>query len=754
MGSHVRPRRPGPESSSPDGNRDSTGQRFFFAAPLVLQWMATLRCPLNCSHCLSATDKEMADMPLDAALDLVRQAAAAGVQDFLVTGGEPLVREDLPEVIEALGKEGLPWSLNTACMPGPDIRRAMERHPPAFVAVSLDGPQQVHDSFRGRDGAWCEAMEAIRYFSSSIGCEVTAGTTVTTHNYPLLEETFHIAANSGATAWGLHLLVPEGRAKERRELFLSRKQLKRLLPFVARKRHYFRVGLADEFGYCGDWEVLVRDVPLLCGAGRAQCVVLPSGDVVPCTTIDLSTSAGNLNSRTLMEIWRDGFAELRRNTPGDDCRGCGYFTACRGGCWLQRRDGEKCFKDTWEIPGLLKTAAGVALCLGLAAAGGDVRGQERPAAPKKPAAAAIAAQPEKRTRPQWQDKPLTSTETGAGIESWIVQWYGAQLPSLRRRPHGRQPALWKADPETMPPELAADPAGSYFLNFIAKGVSPETVARAQHTLACLATKQRSMALAALLWRNLLEPTLDGADPALRSMEDRHALADTLTTLAQTAESWRKEILEGKLDPYLARDRVPLIYRFEMSKAMIPAPSWLVMTRDTQSERWGVNSNDDSKKEATDDILKRHPLAGELRLVLSQVPRRGLELQHSPGKEGDHPIFDIFTLAETGKQAINVTLRWLHDEKNSYDLLLPAGAQLTYIDLLRLVHQQHGDTIRKKTGEARVSQARHVMQTNPLFLVHQRNIVKAHETPHKEGAPESLPDGLDSARAYLADFWMY
>ncbi len=63
-------------------------QHRYLPRPRLIQWLATLRCELSCPHCLAAADAaELADMPLAAALDLVDQAAALGVGQFLITGG-------------------------------------------------------------------------------------------------------------------------------------------------------------------------------------------------------------------------------------------------------------------------------------------------------------------------------------------------------------------------------------------------------------------------------------------------------------------------------------------------------------------------------------------------------------------------------------------------------------------------------------------------------------------------------------------
>ncbi|MCD4706180.1 MAG: radical SAM protein, partial [Candidatus Sabulitectum sp.] len=344
--------------------------------PILVQWMATLKCNLSCRHCLSASmDNAFTDMPLHSVRKLIDEVAEMGVEEFLITGGEPLARKDIPDIADYLGFRGQNWTLNTAAMPSEYQMTAFKKNSPGFVAVSLDGPREVHDSFRGRKGSWQEAVDAIRFFKSLPGVRVCAGTTVTSVNYRHLEETFHLVAASGADQWGIHLLVPEGRAAYSNDLFLSKRQLKKLIMFVARKRKYFQVEMADEIGYLGGFEPLVRDFPMTCGAGKSQCVILPDGEVVPCTTLDRSFSAGNIHHRPLREIWEEGFSKLRNYEPEGECRECIYHPACRSGCWLQRKNGKECFREIWHVPNSLKTAAGITVCLGALAAGRS-RGSE------------------------------------------------------------------------------------------------------------------------------------------------------------------------------------------------------------------------------------------------------------------------------------------------------------------------------------------------------------------------------------------
>ena len=740
MGSYTSTRFHG-HNAGPAG--DEHHARFGWTrAPAAVQWMATLDCPLTCGHCLAPADhKGGPEMSLPEVRSLVEQVADAGVDEFLVTGGEPLVREDLPEVIGLLGQRRVRWSLNTAVMPGREVREAVASHPPSFVAVSLDGPAKVHDRFRGKVGAFEESLEAIRFFSSLEGCAVAAGTTVTSRNYGRLSETLGLVAGSGAGSWGIHLLVPEGRAKGRDDLFLSRRQLSGLLKFVAHKRNYFPVNMADEIGYCGDMEPLLRDVPLSCGAGRAQCVVLPDGEVVPCTTLDKSCSAGNVRDLPLMEIWENGFGEQRSWRPEGRCATCEYQRACGGGCWLQRRKGTHCFKDVWHVPGVLKTAAGVAVCLGLvvgATEGLSPNAQTRP--PPKPAS----------VRVPWHTIGSASMieETGGGIEQLILARYGGGLKRAFGRPMPIKKDVRPAKAVETPP-AEKDPAFTFFEAFVA-GEAPKDFVKLQKSIdVALETKERSLAFSALLWRTLAEACLEGKAPAERSAEEVAALRDSLAALTAATLAWRAEIFNRKLDPYLARNRVHVRYRFEMSKAMRPPPPWLALARDTQEERWGGGFKAAVEKDPLDGFLERHPYGERMELKLALVvPWVSDEVGGRKGTGTETSlafgIFDILEVPEGG--SLKMAVAW---GESQYEVSL-AGGVYAYPDILRAVHEQNERDLMGEVSNLEYPHRHRLGETNSLLLP----AVLAFEQRSKEHVDGKRPSGSRSLDWWLADFWLF
>ncbi len=646
--------------------------------PRLVQWMATLRCPLCCGHCLAAGD-DAQDMPAVEAGRLIEQVAAMGVEEFLLTGGEPLSRPDLPDIIHMLRANGVRWSLNTAIMPDRGTREAMEQWPPGFVAVSVDGPEEIHDAFRGRPGTFRRALESISYFTRLSPNGVAAGTTVTTKNFRHLPATFGVVLESGASQWGLHLPVPEGRAAGRKDLFLSRRQLKRLLRFAASKRNHFPVVMADEIGYCGSWEPLVRGGPFFCGAGRAQCVVLPDGEVVPCTTLDRSTSAGNVLRQPLREIWNTGFAALRRWRPEGKCRSCRYAVACRGGCWLQRRHGTECFRDVWRVSAPAM-AAGLAVCVGLAAAG-QVSAAEVPA-PTAPSA-------------QVTDVEAANMQI---LQRSIVLWYASQFRG-HRVPDIAQVRLGLS--RTLPD----DPGARYFLRFTDGELPREIEAGAKEITDALETKQRSLCLIGLAWRDVTEWCIEGTPPYRRTEAERKALREVVGKLGETAETWRSEIFRQELDPYLRR---PFRYRrFLMSKA---GPSAFDrFSEGLARKRWGASPD------MAEQSLADHPYAETMNLKFELRGTTRLQCVRSGTTSDVDGTLRVFDLLIVPKQegAGPVVLRFSVGGQD-LEATLPPGTELTYGDVLRLVHEQNAKAFEGKSFD-RFLVVGNVYRASPLAL---------------------------------------
>jgi radical SAM protein with 4Fe4S-binding SPASM domain len=306
--------------------------------PVAVQWLTTTACDLSCPHCrIDAGRRSDGELTTDEARRLlIDELVPLGRPTLVLSGGELLLRRDIPELVEYARRSGIEWSMHTHGKHVSRIESLLRRHPPGLAAISLDGPAPFHDRFRGRQGSFASALEAVRLLKEC-GCrEVVIGTTVSRDNADLMADLFPIVARSGADSWGLHLLAPEGRGGECATLMPTREQMRRVAAFVRRRRSFFPIELCNEWGGAGPNDYLYRDAPFLCGAGRITCVVSATGEVLPCMTSDASESVGNVRSERLSLLWSRGFGKFRRK--GEDPASDGED------CWLQTRHGSECHK--------------------------------------------------------------------------------------------------------------------------------------------------------------------------------------------------------------------------------------------------------------------------------------------------------------------------------------------------------------------------------------------------------------------------
>ncbi len=648
--------------------------------------MATRACPLSCPHCLSDDPSCEQELSLDEVASLFDQIAVMQVPELLITGGEPMCRPDMHEVIGLLEKRKLHYSLNTAVMPNEKCQRAMRDWPPRFAAVSVDGPAPIHDAFRGRPGAFAASLEAISLYAELTGGHVAAGTTVTATNFPYLDETFGEVIDSAASSWGLHLMVPEGRAGAQPELRLSVRQIKELIDLATRYRRCFPVTMADEIGFCGQLEPLLRDTPFYCGAGRAQCVILPDGHVVPCTTTDRSTSAGSVRDSTLYDLWEHGFSDLRRYQARGRCRGCAYDSVCAGGCWLQRRHDEHCFRPAWEPSGRLPKTLG-AVCFGLAACGPPTTPANVTSTTATTATAATVT------------LPTTAPSASATLPTDSSELPFDRCASAQLRSNTDETAIRYIE------KLAAkDPALPAILSMIRHQRPVDLETRIQRIRTSMSHKTPSLLLASLWWRDLAEWCLDCTGPDKRTAAERALIRDTMAAIGKKTTAWRLELFRKRLDPFLFRVRGPR--DFLITKALRPRP--LNERDDAQLKHWALPAQEYAQqpKKITEAYLKRFPYAFSQRLTLTVAPGSKLQ-RRSPATTAavaNTEPFDIFDIliVPPGDEPVNIELtddktielpdgtkRRLKGPIAKLQVALPAGSEVSYPDVLRLMFEQHG-----------------------------------------------------------------
>jgi len=285
------------------------------------------------------------------AKELIDDIARIGARRLLISGGEPLLRPDLPVLLEhALRRSVTPALLSNGSLVS-ERWEEIRSFRYFLYMTSLDGPPEVHDRLR-RAGSFDRAMAALENFAS-IGVRTrVVKTIVHPANLPSLPKLAHCLESSAATDWQLAPVMEAGRARNQGAYQLSGQDWQWLIEFVEGQGG--RNGLNVEFAHtCAHVHTLTGRLgprPVFCGAGLTRCAVMPNGDVLACgQAYDLVAPEGNIRRKPLSQVWRNGFKEQRRFAQPPECCGCPYWSACQGSCWAQRQKGGECLKAVLPV---------------------------------------------------------------------------------------------------------------------------------------------------------------------------------------------------------------------------------------------------------------------------------------------------------------------------------------------------------------------------------------------------------------------
>ena len=190
----------------------------FNMAPFTIAWEVTRACAYACVHCRANAmhTPDPHELNHAEALALIDRIAEFGNQPILIfTGGDPMMRKDLHELIAYANGKGLRCSLTPTATALPTIERLEQVRDAGVkrIALSLDAPSPaIHDAFRQVEGSWQPTMDTL-HRAQQIGMSVQVNTTVAKHNVDILDQMVPFIQEVGAVQWSLFFLVPTGRAQ-------------------------------------------------------------------------------------------------------------------------------------------------------------------------------------------------------------------------------------------------------------------------------------------------------------------------------------------------------------------------------------------------------------------------------------------------------------------------------------------------------------------------------------------------------------
>jgi len=335
------------------GKRAKVVKGISSGAPRIISWNITLRCPLKCSHCyVDAGEKEAAGvLGTKEALSVIDQICESGKPVVVLSGGEPLLREDIFAVARYGTDRGLRMVMGTS---GFLLDRAMAKKIRESgiraVAISLDSADPaVHDAFRGMSGVWERAVQAIRHCRDE-GIGVQINMSVMRSDLCDVEAIISLGTALGVRDYQLFFPVPTGRAREiePRSPQEYEEMIRQILIRYRNRGVNIRPTCAPQFRRIADEAGITNPAwGRGCIAGISYCRIYANGDVTPCPY--LPVSAGNVRTQSFSDIWHNSALFTALRDPGKltgKCGVCSYKTSC-GGCRARAYRGADAFPIRW-----------------------------------------------------------------------------------------------------------------------------------------------------------------------------------------------------------------------------------------------------------------------------------------------------------------------------------------------------------------------------------------------------------------------
>ena len=306
--------------------------------PLILSWNVTRQCNLKCPHCyINADTKEpINELTTEEAKNLIDQICEVSKPLLVLSGGEPLLRQDVYELVRYGASKGLKMGLGSnGSLIDNDAAKKLKEAGIETVSISLDShiPEQ-HDEFRGVKGSWEKAVNAIKALREN-GVLVQVNTTVTQQNYDQIDDIMSLAEKLGVENFHLFFLVPTGRGVKIADISPAKyeEMIKKTFEKVARHKLNVRPSCAPQFMRIAKEMGLNMSRWIRgCIAGLYYCRVYPNGDITPCPYLPIKL--GNIRETPFKEIWFNAemFKTLRDfKTLKGKCGACEYRALC-GGC--------------------------------------------------------------------------------------------------------------------------------------------------------------------------------------------------------------------------------------------------------------------------------------------------------------------------------------------------------------------------------------------------------------------------------------
>lgn len=321
------------------------------SAPLSVIWEITSACNLRCKHCLSDSGKpHPKELNTEKAKRLIDTLEKMKVFNIDFSGGEPLIRPDIFELLEYASQKKMCISLLTnGSLITKEIIDRLKNTNIFYLQLSIDGIERTHDDFRGIKGSYNRTIRAIKLLRDA-DFGVVISSAVTKQNIDEIPKIIDMATDLGVSSYKTTLFMPSGRGKKNiDELLLTQQDVKKFNFMMIEKKKEIgnKIDISIETDY--PWLVestsrkysksleAVDSSKIGCWAGNSGFYITSEGNITPCPFLR-NLVAGDAIKENVKEIWDNSpafylFRNITRSDLKGKCSECEYLgISCYGGC--------------------------------------------------------------------------------------------------------------------------------------------------------------------------------------------------------------------------------------------------------------------------------------------------------------------------------------------------------------------------------------------------------------------------------------
>ena len=310
----------------------------------------TLRCNENCLHCGSNAGCKQSDKGVITNVEIIQtlktlktdlEKDRKALPFIVITGGEPLLRKNLIELVKEIHKLGYEWGMTSnGVLITQDMARQLKEAGMYSIGLSLDGLEGTHNWFRQTKNGYQKAIEGFENLKSVGQHNVMITTVVNKRNIHQLDEMLALLIKLKCKTWRIINIEPIGRALKNKELMLDKEEYKQMYKFIVNHQSERSINIISSCNhYIGlNYERQIRPWYFRCQAGVSVASIQCNGDISACLDIERRPEFvfGNIRNDNLYNVWLKGFKIFRGHSKTEQstkCKNCKQRDKCDGGGW-------------------------------------------------------------------------------------------------------------------------------------------------------------------------------------------------------------------------------------------------------------------------------------------------------------------------------------------------------------------------------------------------------------------------------------